>query len=62
MNQQRYECIREPDGRWTVIDTFTNRPSLIGDREASSLRQHEAIEVTELLNLIPLSPYPHRYG
>ena len=50
MFEQRYECVKDDNGTWGVIDTFTGRICEIGDREVSRLSESDAKEIRDIMN------------
>ncbi|MEX2692901.1 hypothetical protein [Rhizobium mongolense] len=45
-----YGCRAEQDGKWTVFDTVTGYPAMIGCRQLTDLTEKNATELMDILN------------
>jgi|GEM_PF-5128650 len=55
----RYESVKDPNGTWSIFDTFTSQTCEIGRHPVVRLRESDALEVLEILNAKPAQPTVH---
>lgn len=59
MFELRYDSVRDSDGTWSVVDTFTGRIYEIGHRQVTRLQRPDVIELLEILNGKPAAATMH---
>ena len=49
---ERFSCLEEPDGTWSVWDSATDRPASLGGLELSGREEWQARAAFDVLNRI----------